>query len=132
MQFDDWKKTLWDSITDTSLMVKKCNEILKEVMKLPNEARSWAVYAGLQREVSNLLTVLPLVQLLHSESMSDRHWTQLKESTKKDFVKDKNFCLADLLALQLHQYGPIVEDIVDKVCVLRLPRSALSTYDSLT
>lgn len=55
------------------------------IAKAPKEVHSWPVYQGLLNEVKNLLTVLPLVTLLHSPAMSERHWKNLMTSTKKHF-----------------------------------------------
>ena len=113
MQFEDWKGTQWDKIQDTSIMMNECKKLQGQVLRLPAEVRSWRVYEGLQKEVVNLLTILPLVQQLHSPSMEDRHWRELKASTGKSFTKGADFCLADLLKLELHKYVSNVEEIVE-------------------
>lgn len=111
-QLQEWQRTLWDKI-DTDVLVEKSKALQKQITKLPKESRGWGVYQGLQSEVKNLLTVLPLVTLLHSPSMSERHWKDLMTSTKKHFVMGPDFCLADLLKLELHRYVSDVEDIVE-------------------
>jgi dynein heavy chain len=45
--------------------------------------------------------------------MQDRHWRDLKLATGKQFVKDADFSLQQLLELELHQYVADVEDIVE-------------------
>lgn len=111
-QLQEWQRTLWDKI-DTDILVEKSKALQKQITKLPKECRGWSVYQGLQSEVKNLLTVLPLVTLLHSPSMSERHWKDLMTSTKKHFVMGPDFCLADLLKLELHRFVSDVEDIVE-------------------
>lgn len=135
-QFNDWKKTLWDRI-DTETLITACKALQREIEEMPLEIRNWEVYKGLVNEVKNLLIVLPLVTLLSrsvlplqrpgnltfllchdSKAMQERHWRELKKSTGKNFVKDANFCLSDLLDLELHKFVEEVEYIVDMVCFL--------------
>lgn len=111
-QFDDWKKTLWDKI-DTDVLLRECKNILEQIEGMPSETRNWPVQVGLTKEVNNLLTVLPLVNLLHSPAMKERHWNELKVSTKRQFIKGPTFCLADLLALELHLFVDDVKYIVE-------------------
>lgn len=111
-QFGDWKKTLWDDI-DTDSLLSQCKQLLKQVNAMPKENKTWKVFLGLQGEVKNFLTVLPLVNLLHSPCMEERHWRELKQSTGKQFEKTPDFCLADLLDLELHNFVEQVEYIVE-------------------
>jgi dynein heavy chain len=111
-QFDDWKKTLWDKI-DTDSLLMQCKKLQRQIMQMPVEVQSWDCYTGLVGEVKNLLTVLPLVNLLHSPCMEDRHWRELKIATGKHFSKDAGFCLSNLLDLELHKYVSEVEYIVE-------------------
>jgi len=111
-QFDDWKKTLWDRI-DTDSLLMQCKKLQRQIMQMPVEVQSWDCYTGLVGEVKNLLTVLPLVNLLHSPCMEDRHWRELKIATGKHFSKGPDFCLSHLLDLELHKYVSEVEYIVE-------------------
>jgi len=111
-QFDDWKKTLWDKI-DTDALLMACKKLQRQIMQMPVEVQSWECYNGLLGEVKNLLTVLPLVNLLHSPCMEERHWRELKIATGKHFNKDAGFCLSHLLDLELHKYVGEVEYIVE-------------------
>ena len=45
--------------------------------------------------------------------MEDRHWRELKIATGKNFLFDSDFCLSNLLELELHKYVPEVEYIVE-------------------
>ncbi len=112
-QFADWKKTLWDKI-DTDLLLVACKKIQRQIQtEFPSEVHGWDCYQGLMGEVNNFLTVLPLVNLLHSPAMEDRHWTELKLLTNKAFHKDHAFCLSNLLDLELHHHVMDVEYIVE-------------------
>ncbi|XXQ31198.1 Dynein heavy chain, cytoplasmic [Plasmodiophora brassicae] len=110
--FNDWKKTLWDKI-DTEALMDKTKNLQKRIGALPKEMRAWKAYVGLQNEVRNMTTVLPLVNLLHSPSMQDRHWTQIMNVTSRQFTMGSSFCLADLLDLELHKFVTDVEEVVE-------------------
>jgi dynein heavy chain len=111
-QFAEWKKTLWDDI-DTDSLLSQCKKLLRQVASMPKDIRGWKCYTGLLSEVKNFQTVLPLVNLLHSPCMGERHWRELKESTGKHFEKNPDFSLSDLLKLDLHLYVEEVEAIVE-------------------
>jgi len=111
-QFDDWKKTLWANI-DTDNLLIATKKLQRQVQQMPPEVQNWDCYQGLVAEVKNLLTVLPLVNLLHSPCMEERHWRELKIATGKHFHKDESFCLSNLLDLELHKYVGEVEYIVE-------------------
>ena len=111
-QCEDWKKTRWNAI-DTDELLAETKKLQKSLLQLPSEVQGWDVYSGLSGEVKNLLTVLPLVNLLHSPAMEDRHWRELKVATGKAFVKDDQFCLSSVLELELHRFVNDVEYIVE-------------------
>jgi hypothetical protein len=91
----------------------QCKKLQRQILQMPIEVQGWDCYQGLVGEVKNLLTVLPLVNLLHSPCMEDRHWRELKIATGKHFSKDASFCLSNLLDLELHRYVTEVEYIVE-------------------
>ena len=111
-QAEDWKKTRWNAI-DTDELLVETKKLQKSLLQLPSETQGWDVYQGLTAEVKNLLTVLPLVNLLHSPAMEDRHWRELKVATGRQFLKDDSFCLSNVLELELHKYVNDVEYIVE-------------------
>jgi dynein heavy chain len=59
-------------------------------------------------------TILPLVSLLNSKDILDRHWKKLMVTTNQtiDF-KSPKFCLDDLIKLELHRFSEEVQDLVD-------------------
>jgi len=112
-QFDDWKTTLWDVI-DTENLSEETKKIQAVVKKLDKKVRTWDCYRGLEGTVNNYLVALPLIQQLKHPSMRQRHWKELMLVTGTHFTMDSNFCLADLLSLQLHRFQEDVENVVIK------------------
>ena len=68
----------WDEI-DTDSLLMSCKKLQKNIQSMPKESHAWKVYLGLEAEVKNLLTVLPLVNLLSSDALEERHWRDLKQ-----------------------------------------------------
>jgi len=111
--FEDWKTTLWESI-DTDILTDETKRLREVVRKLDKKTREWGVYKGVDTLVNDMLLSLPLIQMLKSQSMRERHWDELKEVTDSSFTLDSNFCLADLIELNLHKCVEDVENVVIK------------------
>ena len=100
-QFSEWRKTTWTEIK-TDVMEMGTKGFIKEIKALPQRARAYDVYSGIERSAKNFLICIPLVADLSSPDMRDRHWQQLMETGVK-LVIDANFKLDDT-ALELHKY----------------------------
>jgi len=111
--FMDWRTTLWDNI-NTDFLTDEAKKLKDVVKKLDKKVRVWDVYKGLEDEVGNMAVALPLIQMLKSPSMRPRHWKELMAVTGTTFTMDSNFCLADLVNLQLHRFTEDVEGVVIK------------------
>ena len=58
--------------------------------------------------------ILPLIAQLHSKYMQERHWKKLMATTcKKIGFASPQFCLDDLIVLELHKYEADVEELVE-------------------
>ncbi|XP_049855418.1 dynein beta chain, ciliary-like [Schistocerca gregaria] len=120
---DDWKTTPWKKI-DVENMDQECKKFGKEIRGLDKEMRSWDAYLGLEATLKNLMTSLRAVTELQNPAIRERHWEQLMAATKSlalmpssitvKFVMDGSTTLADLLALNLHEFEDEVKNIVDK------------------
>lgn len=59
-------------------------------------------------------TILPLISQLHSKFMQERHWKKLMRITQKSInFNSPNFCLDDLIKLELYKYSEEVTELVD-------------------
>ncbi|CAG9581720.1 unnamed protein product [Danaus chrysippus] len=120
---EDWKTTPWRKI-DVENMDIECKKFAKEIRLLDKEMRSWDTYINLEATVKNMLTSLRAVAELQNPAIRERHWDQLMRTTKSlaalppeltvRIVMDANTTLADLLALNLHEFEEEVKNIVDK------------------
>ncbi|XP_071954573.1 dynein beta chain, ciliary-like [Antedon mediterranea] len=110
---DDWKTTLWQEI-NVEQMEMDCKKFAKDIRSLDKEMRAWDAYGGLDSTVKNMLTSLRAVSELQNPAIRERHWQQLMHATKVRFLMDESTTLADLLALNLHNFEDEVRNIVDK------------------
>jgi dynein heavy chain len=107
-----WKNTLWADIATDDLLdeLKRVQNLIK---RLPRAAHSWPIFKSLDDRVKNLGKALPLVHDLHSPAMRERHWKQLVIITGVNIDRGPNFCLDDLLQLNLHHHVDNVSEIVE-------------------
>ncbi|XP_032221173.2 dynein beta chain, ciliary [Nematostella vectensis] len=110
---EEWKFTPWAEI-DVENMEMECKRFVKEIRSLDKEMRAWDGFTGLDSTVKNMVTSLRAVGELQNPAIRERHWQQLMQATKVKFVMDDDTTLADLLALNLHNFEDEVRGIVDK------------------
>lgn len=89
-QFDTWKNTLWDKIDVDNLMsqIKEMQTKQTNPQSAQNkEIKNFKAFFALNERVKNMNTILPLISLLHSKFMQERHWKKLMGITgqKIDF-----------------------------------------------
>ena len=117
-QVEVWKALLWDDIKPAALE-EESKTFQKIVKGMDKGVRMWDVYLGLDGMVKNFLVSVPAVSELKSPSMRQRHWDKLMEITGASLpVSDgkfaPEFCLDNLLALQLHKFVDDVGEVVDQ------------------
>jgi dynein heavy chain len=108
-QFDTWKETLWAKIKTDDLLqlVEKMRTGQCNPQAAGNkEIKTWKSFTALTDRVKNMNTVLPLVSLLNSKDILDRHWKKLMVTCNQtiDF-KSPKFSLQDLITLELHRFS---------------------------
>ena len=111
--FNSWKATLWPDV-DVDYMMIFCSKLQKEIKGLVKQVRSYDVYIGMMRQISDMLIDLPLVQDLRDDAMRERHWKKLMRICGKTFVMDDKLNLGVLLALELHKYADAVGETVEQ------------------
>ena len=143
-QIEVWKSLLWDDIKPSALE-EESKAFQKIVKGMDKGVRGWDVYLGIDGIVKNFLVSVPAVSELKSPSMRQRHWDKLMGITGATLpVSDgkfaPEFCLSDLLALQLHKYVDDVGEVVDQankedkmeqvrgLCLTNAPHSAPSPF----
>ncbi|ORC84913.1 dynein heavy chain [Trypanosoma theileri] len=115
-QFSDWMKSTFKN-ADVSLFEDECKKLSKQLQQQPMKVKSWDCFKGVDEQVRNMRTSLPLCQSLSSPSMRPRHWQLLVSTTKQPGSIDpeaSDFTLEKLFALGLHKYSEEVANIVEK------------------
>ena len=111
--FNGWRATLWPDVNVDAMMVF-ATKLQKEIKTLVKQVRSWDVYIGMMRQLSDMLIDLPLVQDLRDEAMRERHWKKLMRICGQTFVMDEKLNLGVLLRLELHKFAEPVADTVEQ------------------
>ena len=117
LQFEAWKSTLWDKIdTDNLMQLIKDMQTKQTNPQNPQnkEIKNWKSFIALNERVKNMNIILPLISQLHSKFMQERHWKKLMRITNKSInFNSPNFCLEDLIKLQLYKFSEEVTELVD-------------------
>ena len=89
---------------------KQCNPMLPQ----NKEMKSWKAFVSLNDRVKNMNTILPLIALLHSKFMQERHWKKMMKLCAQQInFQSPKFCLDDLIQLQLHKFTEEVTELVE-------------------
>ena len=100
---DQWKTTPWKDI-DVENMDMECKKFSKDLRGFDKDMRSWNVYLGLESTVKNMITSLRAIGELQNSAIRERHWYQLVQATKVQFIMSEDTKLSDLLSLNLHNF----------------------------
>jgi len=112
-QFEEWEQTNWQQVNVES-METECKKLVAEIRALDKESRAWEAFNGIDSKVKNMITSLSAVGLLQSPAIRDRHWQQVMNTTGVKIEMSSKTTLADLLALNLHEFEDEVGSIVDR------------------
>ncbi|XP_039357479.1 dynein heavy chain 17, axonemal isoform X9 [Mauremys reevesii] len=126
---DDWKTTKWKEINVEQMDIDS-KKFAKDVRSLDKEMRPWDAFTGLDNTVKNMITSLRAVSDLQNPAIRERHWHELMQATKVNFIMSDKTTLADLLQLNLHNFEDEVRSIVDKAVKESGMEKVLKALDS--
>eukprot|EP01035_Chromulina_nebulosa_P018310 gene18310-23996_t len=110
------QKIKWNEINSDVLDEEAKNQVKN--LKNCNKNIKWCKAYKLADKISkDFLNTIPLILLLSSKAMRERHWNTLQVVTKKNFTppySNPSMELGDILALNLHEYSNDVEEICDQ------------------
>ena len=113
LEFDtSFRNTLWSEID----LIKASNTIKvfwQEFLALPDKLQeSWEAYFDLKRALKKYIDVLPILLLLNSKEIRNRHWLQVMHVTKTTFrLESTVFRLNDLLDNGLGKHVDEIQEI---------------------
>jgi dynein heavy chain len=116
-QFGAWKKQLWEAI-DTENLVQLIKKMMDEQTKptLPanKDIKNYVAFTSLNERVKNMNQLIPLIARLHDKYMMERHWKKLQIICQKTVpYSSPQFCLEDLINMELHKFVDDVNELVD-------------------
>ncbi|KDO33137.1 hypothetical protein SPRG_01949 [Saprolegnia parasitica CBS 223.65] len=121
MTFYTWQALLWeDASIDALLDVVRTKTSL--LLKCPLRVRDWPIYKTAETNLRQMGASLPLIEILHSSAMRERHWKSLLQVTKpRNHANwaiptssiDSSLHLEDLFKLDLYRFETEVQDIVE-------------------
>eukprot|EP00755_Sulcionema_specki_P019722 Sspe_Gene.70182::Locus_41437_Transcript_1_1_Confidence_1.000_Length_4815::g.70182::m.70182/K10408/DNAH; dynein heavy chain, axonemal len=116
-QFNDWMQQTFKLMTPDDL-IEESKKMQKQMKGMPLKCKGTGTFNGIETEVKDMLTTLPLVVELRNDAMRERHWRQLLKMCDVDpntiDPESDTFSLRDLLSLGLHNYVDDVANIVEK------------------
>ena len=108
-------KEEWDKYRDTEIakirfqdfnleeLEDLVDEYFQKISQFSREMKAWEVCNYLRADLEKFRNTLPLIDSLRQPSMRKRHWNSLKVTLGKPDLdyEDENFCIGDLLSLNL-------------------------------
>jgi dynein heavy chain len=113
---DDAKRIIWQHL-DPEALEDSAKGLVQFLRKLPKSVRGSDAFQGLDRHVKEFVITCPIIASLRSPAMRDRHWQELMEIVKQQFVlpsNQPNMPLKQLLELNLHKHANEVDEITEK------------------
>jgi dynein heavy chain len=100
----------------TDLKIPKINNELqgfrKRCRRLPKALRDWPAYSQLKKTIDDFNQLCPLLELMNSKCMKDRHWDLIGDITDYKFnFENENFSLKHVMEAPLLKFYPEVEDV---------------------
>ena len=116
-QFGAWKKQLWEAIDTENLvqLIKKMmDEQTKPILPQNKDIKNYVAFTSLNERVKNMNQLIPLIARLHDKYMMERHWKKLQIICEKSVpYNSPQFCLEDLINMELHRFVDDVNELVD-------------------
>ena len=111
--FTAWESILWNDLSADDLL-QQVSYIQSQMKKLPRDMRSWQLIETLNHKITNMATILPLVEALQSSVMRERHWKQIFQVTmSSNSEKTTTFCFQDVIELEFYAHVEKVTGIVE-------------------
>ena len=110
------KKTLFEEMPWIEADVEKLRTTIKayheRVKKMPGAVRDWYGYKELRAIIDDLLDTVPILELLTSRCVVERHWEKLSEATGANLnPRLPEFRLKNVLEAKLINFKSEVEEI---------------------
>ncbi|XP_053336632.1 dynein axonemal heavy chain 10 [Clarias gariepinus] len=130
-----WSQTLWVDL-DIQLLQDGIDGFIKDLRKLPRDARALSVAVFLEGHLKEFKDSLPLLVDLKNEALRERHWNELMVQTGTSFdMTTGTFTLENMFAMELHKYadviGEIVTTAVKELSIEKGVKDVVSTWENM-
>lgn len=110
-RIDGYSEIPWHTMSIDDI-IAEVSDFQLQCRKLPKGMQSWAAYIDLKQKIDNFNETCPLLELMTSKSMKDRHWTQMMDLMNFDFdVENPKTTLGHIMQAPLLKYKDEVLDI---------------------
>lgn len=107
---DGYQEIPWLDVNMESIITEVV-EFQNSCRRLPKGMQTWNAYIELKNKIDNFNEACPLLELMTSRAMKERHWTQLEELMSYEFsVEDPKTQLGKIVSAPLLKYK---EDVLD-------------------
>lgn len=107
----EWKSTTFGKI-DVAELDKTSLEFSQNLGKMGRTVKGWKVWKALSDTVGLFRTTLPLIAALRHPAMRARHWEKIMGALNTKFDPESpTFTLDRLFALEIHNFGDIINDV---------------------
>ena len=107
-----FRSTLWSEI-DLITSLEAIRLCWQDFLALPEKLKeNWEAYYDLEKALKKYNAVLPILLLLNSKEIRNRHWLQVMQVTNSQFrLESSVFRLNDLIDIGFELYANQIEDI---------------------
>ncbi|XP_077989551.1 dynein axonemal heavy chain 6-like [Glandiceps talaboti] len=106
----EWTATRFDRL-NVDFLQKNVNKFTQTVFMLEKGLPPNEVLPRLKENVLNFKQGMPVIAALRNPSLRARHWDEIQRLIGRNFARDKNFTLGNLLELEIFHHKEKINDI---------------------
>ncbi|XP_070577565.1 LOW QUALITY PROTEIN: dynein axonemal heavy chain 6-like [Ptychodera flava] len=107
---DEWTATRFDQL-NVDFLQKNVNKFTQTVFMLEKGLPPNEVLPRLKEKVLDFKQGMPVITALRNPSLRARHWDEIQRLIGRNFARDKNFTLGNLLELEIFHHKEKINDI---------------------
>ncbi|KAG5675719.1 hypothetical protein PVAND_005600 [Polypedilum vanderplanki] len=104
--------TLIFNEVDMEKINAEIQEFVNRCRTLPKGMKDWPAFIDLKKKIDDFYECCPLIELMASNAMKERHWEMLEKVVKYRFnIEDSNFTLGYVMKAPLLEHKEEIEEI---------------------
>ena len=106
-----YNDTLWSELNPENMNIDM-TDFQAKIKKLPKAIKDWEAFLELKKIVDTLTATVPLLEMMSSKALQQRHWDSIQSIAKTTFNLDPEmFYLKNLLDAPLNENREDIEDV---------------------